>query len=93
MTINEIQEQLRAHNHEWPTSADPEFWSKVSQLIDREIGIYGPAVRSWWLVWRLPLWYPQCTAIEMNFLIAVQDYYRFSDRKELLRKDSHKLGG
>lgn len=85
MTISDIQNAIDEHATEWPSSDDPEFWSKVSVLVDREIDIYRPAVRSWWLVWRLPFWYPQCTQIEVNFLIDVHAYYRNASPEKQIR--------
>ena len=85
MTVQQILEQVRLHLHEWPSEDDPSFWSKMGSLIDREIDIYRPAIRSWWLVWKLPFWYPSCSDIEINFLIDVQHYYRNASPEKQLR--------
>lgn len=88
MTIEDIREQVRIHQPEWPAPSDPDFWSKMSLMIDREIDHYRPALKSWWLVWRLPFWHPHCRQIEVNYLMAVQDYYRQAspEKQALLRQ-------
>jgi hypothetical protein len=65
-------------NTGWPTAENPNFWSIVSERIAKELPLYAGAVKLWPLVYRIPFWYPNITPLEVNYLIGVQDHYRYA---------------
>jgi len=74
-----------AKAHDYPSPTDPQFWSKVAVLIDEGIEEHQFALKDWWIVRRVPFWYSGWAQIELNFLIALQDYYRKASPQKQLR--------
>jgi hypothetical protein len=64
-----------AKDHDWPGENDAEFWPKVAKIIDAGIEEHSAALKDWWVVRRVPFWYPHFGHVELNYLIGVQKYY------------------
>lgn len=79
--ITDHQIRTTALARGYPQPSDTEFWPKVAAIIDEEIEFNKDALKDWWLVHAVPLWRPSFTAIELNYLIAMQAYY-LKQRKE-----------
>lgn len=58
-----------------PSDQDPAFWPEVSKVIDEQLPFYKDKLKLWWLVHRIPFWYPWCGAIEVNYLTELLEYY------------------
>jgi hypothetical protein len=72
----------------WPGDGDSEFWPKVAELIDAGIDEHAKSLKDWWLIRRVPFWYPGINTIELNFWIGVREYYAqaSSEKRQRLMK-------
>jgi hypothetical protein len=72
----------------WPKESDPEFWSKVARIIDDEIEDHADQLKDWWVVRRVPFWYPSFGFVELNYMSAVAQYYlrQPKDKRERWQK-------